>query len=179
MNPVFPPPISPQLVLGFAALVLGLAAFAVPSRLRSSGVGRLLVSGRILLTAIGAVLTLSSFFSGATPESELANPIPRTVTSIDMGGRFYTSNCAACHGIDARGGGADSGSTPVRPPALAGPGSHLGGHTDGDLHYWIANGLPGGMPAWADTLSNDEIWHIVNYLRSINGAGAATEPPAT
>jgi len=55
----------------------------------------------------------------------------------------------------------------VAPPALTGPRSHLGEHTDGDLHYWIANGLPGGMPAWVGTLSDEEIWHVINYLRGL------------
>ena len=55
----------------------------------------------------------------------------------------------------------------MAPPALTGPRSHLGEHTDGDLHYWIANGLPGGMPAWVGTLSDEEIWHVINYLRGL------------
>jgi mono/diheme cytochrome c family protein len=68
------------------------------------------------------------------------------------------------------------------PPPLTGPGSHLGAHTDGNLHEIIANGLPGGMPAWAGSLDDDSIWDLVNFLRVLDGAsiapGAGGSPPA-
>lgn len=176
MNLTIPPSITIGLIVGVILLAMGVAAFVAPDRLKQSRVGGVLVSGRILFAVIGAVLTVSAFFTGATPESQLANPMPRTVQSIEIGRSIYLSNCAACHGIDARGGGPQSGSTPVRPPALVGPGSHLADHTDGDLHYWIANGLPGGMPAWVGQLTDEDIWHVVNYLRSLNGELPAATP---
>jgi putative copper resistance protein D len=119
--------------------------------------------------AVGVVMTLSGFFA-ATPQTQLANPIPATVDSISAGEEVYLNTCAACHGVDARGGGPQSGTTRVRPPALVGPGSHLGQHTDGDLHYFIGNGLPGGMPAWANRLTDDEIWNVINFLRDLHSA---------
>jgi hypothetical protein len=60
---------------------------------------------------------------------------------------------------------------------------HLGSHSDGDIFYWISNGLPGGMPVWKSTLTDTERWELVDYLRSINGAvpaaGSAPGGPAT
>jgi putative copper resistance protein D len=46
---------------------------------------------------------------------------------------------------------------------------HLNAHTDGDIFYWITNGLSGGMPAWGSTLPEHERWDLVNYLRSLSG----------
>lgn len=163
---VFPPRIDLFFVVGMLALALAIAGWAGAERLRGSAIGRTVVTIRLPAAVVGLVLTVSSFFA-ATPESQLANPVPRTVESIAIGARVYANNCATCHGIDARGGGPLSATTPVPPPPLSGPGSHLGDHTDGDLHYWIANGLPGGMPAWAGTLTDDEIWHVINHLRSL------------
>jgi putative ABC transport system permease protein len=97
----------------------------------------------------------------------LPNPIAPTVQSLEIGRQVYLNNCSACHGADARGGGPQAGTTEVRPPPLTGPGSHLGDHTDGDLHWQISNGMTSGMPAWAGVLTDDEIWHVVNYLRSL------------
>ena len=100
--------------------------------------------------------------------SNTPNPVPAQVTSVDAGYNLYQANCAACHGVDGNGGGPLAGTTQVQPPSLK---AHLGQHSDGDLFYWITNGLPGGMPAWADKLSEQDRWNLVNYLRSINGVG--------
>jgi hypothetical protein len=69
--------------------------------------------------------------------------------------------------VDARGGGPQAGTTAVRPPSLVS--GHLSQHPDGDIYYWITNGLPGGMPVWGTKLTDTERWDLVNYLRSING----------
>ena len=71
------------------------------------------------------------------------------------------------------GGGPLAGTTQVQPPSLK---AHLQQHTDGDLYYWISNGLPGGMPAWSTSISETDRWNLVNYLRSINGVGPTAEP---
>ena len=95
------------------------------------------------------------------------------MTSVDAGYDLYQANCAACHGVDGNGGGPLAGTTPVQPPSLK---AHLTQHTDGDLFYWISNGLPGGMPGWSDKLSETDRWNLVNYLRSINGQGPTANP---
>jgi putative copper resistance protein D len=39
-------------------------------------------------------------------------------------------------------------------------------HADGHLFLWISSGVPGTpMPAFADRLTEEERWHVVNYLR--------------
>jgi mono/diheme cytochrome c family protein len=162
-----------------ALLIIGLVSLAI------AGIGfarRQSIAGPLRIPAgiVGVILVVSALLptQPATPESSLPNPLPLTVDSIAAGADVYLNTCAACHGIDARGNGADAGTTPVRPPALTGPGSHLTQHSDGDLHYWISNGLPGGMPAWATRLSDTEIWQVINYLRSLGGAvPAASSSP--
>jgi putative copper resistance protein D len=169
MTVVFPPAVDLTLIFGVGCLALALLGFAAARRLRTKALGRVVVMLRLPALAVGTVMTMSTLFA-TTPDSHLANPIPPTVTSISVGEGVYLNNCAACHGADARGGGQLSGTTPVRPPALTGPGSHLGQHTDGDLHYFIGQGLSGGMPAWADRLSDEQIWDIINFLRSLEEA---------
>ena len=84
------------------------------------------------------------------------NPISATAQSIARGRTLLFNNCATCHGADARGGGPQSGTTAVPPPALTGPSSHLEPHSDGELFRFIHDGLSGGMPSWAGKLSDNE-----------------------
>jgi mono/diheme cytochrome c family protein len=44
-----------------------------------------------------------------------------------------------------------------------------GVHTDGQLYLWITNGFPGSpvMPAFKDSLDNEERWHLVNFIRTL------------
>ncbi|CAN5610811.1 hypothetical protein BH23CHL7_BH23CHL7_07330 [soil metagenome] len=177
MNVVFPPLVGLPLFFGLLALVVAVVGFALPERLRRSSLGRAVVTLRLPAAAVGVVLLASAFFA-PTPHTQLPNPIPRTVDSIAIGQSLYVNNCASCHGIDARGGGPLADTTPVRAPALAGPGNHLGDHTDGDLHYFIAFGLPGGMPGQEGRLTDDQIWHIVNFLHDLHEDDAAHEEDA-
>jgi mono/diheme cytochrome c family protein len=49
---------------------------------------------------------------------------------------------------------------------------HTDTHPEGDLFYWIQNGLSNGaMPAFGAQLSDEEIWHLVNYVRRLSAAG--------
>ena len=158
------------LIVGVIGLVVAAVGFARPK----SPMGVLRYPAGI----VGIVLFLSALLPSppATPESSLANPVPLTVDSIAAGANVYLNTCAVCHGVDARGNGAQAGTTQVRPPALTGPGSHLTQHSDGDLHYWIGNGLAGGMPAWASQLSDQQVWQVIDYLRSLGGATPAPTP---
>lgn len=134
--------------------------------------------GRVMLGVAGLGLVASAtFLADTTPDSRLANPVPFTVTSVTAGAALYQANCAACHGLDARGGGPQAGTTQVRPPSLLS--GHLSQHTDGDVYYWITNGLPGGMPTWVAKLSDADRWNLVNYLRSLLGRAPTSVGPAS
>ena len=163
---IFPPTIDVFFIVGLALLVVGLLAVAYPRSFRRWRASRFVRTWRLPLVFLGFVVVGSAFFAN-TPETQLKNPVPATVDSIAAGNDVYLNSCSRCHGVDARGGGPDAGTTALRPPALAGPGSHLSQHTDGDLHYFITTGLPGGMPAWSGQLSDQQVWEVVNYLRSL------------
>jgi mono/diheme cytochrome c family protein len=167
--------VSLGLVIGLQLAALGIALFALTPAIRRRwpGADGYLALGRTALIVVGIALVGLGVSGGQTPMSDTPNPVPNQVTSVDAGYRLYQANCAACHGVDGNGGGPLSGTTPVTPPSLR---AHLSEHTDGDLFYWITEGLPGGMPAWKSQLSETDRWHLVNYLRSINGQGPTPNP---
>lgn len=72
----------------------------------------------------------------------------------------FTSNCAGCHGTDLAG---------ARGPSLFAD-SLLLATSDAQLLHTIQNGLPdGGMPAFKDRMSDDEIGELIAYLRIRGG----------
>ena len=154
------------IVIGVQLAVVGLAIGLLGPRIqgRWPGAGGLVIIGRTFGVIGGIALIALSFAAGETPMSGTPNPVPGTVVSVQAGAELYQANCAACHGVDAKGGGPLAGTTKVPPPSLV---DHIGPHRDGDLFYWIKTGKPGGMPSFTDHLSDEQIWDLVNYLRSI------------
>ena len=93
---------------------------------------------------------------------------PLTVTSSTPATTSTRRTAPPATASTGNGGGPLAGTTQVHPPSLL---AHLSQHSDGDLFYWISNGMPGGMPAWAAKLTESDRWNLINYLRSINGVG--------
>jgi cytochrome c553 len=104
------------------------------------------------------------------------NPLVVSKQSIADGKEAFTHYCVACHGLDGQNTGvpfADRMSPPV--PSLASP--DVQSYSDGQLKWVIDNGIwPSGMPGSKGTLSDEEIWSIVVYLRNLPPAGSLGEP---
>ena len=174
---LIPPPLTISVIVGLEGVIVAAVLYlgADMIRRRSVRLGGMARPIAWVAGILGAVLLLGGLFADATPGGGIISPIPNTVTSATAGQNLYLANCAACHGVDARGGGPQAGTTQVRPLSLVS--GHLNQHTDGDLFYWITNGLAGGMPSWAARLSDTDRWNLVNYLRSLNGSGGRLSPP--
>ena len=90
----------------------------------------------------------------------LVNPYERNATALATGARLYVSyNCIDCHGADGSGS---------MGPSLADGRWHFGGRP-AEVFESIYQGRPDGMPAWGGRISNDQIWMLVAYVRSLNG----------
>jgi mono/diheme cytochrome c family protein len=104
------------------------------------------------------------------------NPLADTTAGVVDGKKAFSHYCGACHGLDGQNTGvpfADRMSPPV--PSLAG--KDVQTYTDGQLKWIIDYGIwPSGMPGSKNTLSDDEIWSIVLYLRHLPPAGSVGEP---
>lgn len=104
------------------------------------------------------------------------NPLPFTPENLADGKEAFGHYCTVCHGLDGQGTGvpfANQMSPPL--PSLASP--DVQSYTDGQLKWVIENGIaPSGMPASKGTLSDDEMWSIVLFLRHLPPAGSLGEP---
>lgn len=95
-------------------------------------------------------------------EGKRPNPIVAEQKSIERGKIIYLDNCATCHGEKIEGIKAEETGLKTDSPDLK---RRLLTHTDGDFFWKIRNGR-GDMPSFQDELSENEIWEVINYIRS-------------
>jgi mono/diheme cytochrome c family protein len=111
------------------------------------------------------------------PATNLANPVAPTPGSIAAGKRAYDANCAACHGNLAQ-GAVKAGMTISiieeqrgKQPSDLTDDQWDHGSSDGDIFAVIKRGLPPSMMAGFDgRIPDEDIWSIVNYLRTLHPA---------
>ena len=89
-----------------------------------------------------------------------------TSMSLSAGKSLYQTDCASCHGLD--------GSTPTavgsgmlpRTPSFNSAG--VQSYSDRELFSIIRGGVRfTGMPGFAGAENNDQIWYVVDYIRSL------------
>ncbi len=104
------------------------------------------------------------------------NPVKDTAANVAEGKRIFGYYCVVCHGRDGQNTGvpfATSMSPPI--PSLASP--EVQRYSDGQLKWVIENGIfPSGMPPSHGSLSDDDMWTMVVYLRHLPPAGSLGEP---
>lgn len=119
-----------------------------------------------LLAAVAAVCIGSGvYYADLLRSAFLHNPIPRSAESIARGRQLFAKDCAACHGAEGRGDGVAAAALPQRPDDL----SRIAPppiFPDGVVAYRIINGVK-MMPAFKSTLSENEIWDLLNFIRSL------------
>jgi putative copper resistance protein D len=151
------------ILLGLVALVFGLVPSLRPAWFRFRA-NTALAAG-IATTLAGTALAFPAISVQAFPDTYLTTEIPYAVTSVAAGLNHYEQNCTACHGVSGHGDGPLAPSMPVtqKPADLSAP--HTALHTPGDLYWWITHGMAGSpMPGFADVLTNDDRWDIINFL---------------
>lgn len=97
----------------------------------------------------------------------LKSPFPGSSSAAAAGYGIYTQNCSACHGFDGR------SNTPLAKVFYPKPAAnfHLPRYKDFTDGHWfnkVAQGVPGTrMPRWELTLNEEQIWYVVEFLKSL------------
>ena len=115
-----------------------------------------------------ATSAISAQNRGGNPQAAaVKNPIPSTAKSIAEGQKLYQTNCRHCHGAKALGDGPLAPKDPS-PPNLT-DAEWIHGSSDGEIHALISNGAgpDSKMKPMKSKLSDNEIWNIINYIRSL------------
>ena len=102
--------------------------------------------------------------------AQVKNPYAGDAKMAQLGEYEFRANCAFCHGLGARGGGRG-------PDLTRTPKKH--GDSDAELFATINNGVPGtAMPPNGATqqgvgMTEEEVWQVVTYIRSVEKKPAA------
>lgn len=99
------------------------------------------------------------------------NPLADDPAAIASGNEAYTALCSQCHGEDGRGKGPDAAELNPRPADFTNQ-ERMKENTDGYLFWRISDGgdfdpYNSLMTAWGTLLSEQEIWELISYLRTI------------
>jgi mono/diheme cytochrome c family protein len=106
--------------------------------------------------------------------ASIPNPVVPDARSLLNGRKYYTINCAVCHGYEGKGDGpVVAKGFPGIP--LVGPASPAPGRTDGYIWGMIRNGR-GLMPTY-NRIEELDRWDVVNYVRGLQGRYAVVTGP--
>ena len=78
-------------------------------------------------------------------------------SDVKEGERVYEDKCLKCHGEGGQGG--------ICPNLVDDEWKY--GDTDEEIYKSIAEGRPGGMPDWENSLGDKKIKNLVAYIRSL------------
>jgi mono/diheme cytochrome c family protein len=95
--------------------------------------------------------------------------------SVDQGDKLFGVDCANCHGLD--------GHTPtdegrwMYPRAANLISSQVQQYSDRELFWIVKNGIRlSGMPAFAKVETDEHIWNVIEYLRTLPRSDSVKTP---
>jgi mono/diheme cytochrome c family protein len=95
-------------------------------------------------------------------------------SSLVEGDKLFGLECATCHGLDGH-KSTDAGRW-MYPRAADLTSKEVQSYSDRELFWIIKNGIRlSGMPAFAKVESDEHIWDLVLYLRTLPGTTNKTE----
>jgi predicted CXXCH cytochrome family protein len=99
------------------------------------------------------------------------NPFNDSNAATGAGRELYQKHCEVCHGYDGRGRTVTSAGLYPPPLDLSRQGLTNRKRTDGELFYFIRNGVRStAMPGWR--LPDEQTWQLVTYIRHLSPTAA-------
>ena len=110
----------------------------------------------------------------APDEVKRTNTVKPDADSIAQGKRFFTTQCAMCHGAKGDGKGDLAEDMKLKMKDYSAPDA-LKDLTDGDLFNILTKGKD-KMPDQGDRMSPTQKWHVINFIRSLAKKSAPEKP---
>ncbi len=99
------------------------------------------------------------------PGDSLKNPFTDKISSAFDGKIIFVQNCASCHGNEGLGNGSAGKSLIPKPDNLTS--DEINKRSDGEIFLNISDGATGVMIPWKFILSENQRWHLVDYIREL------------
>jgi len=134
---------------------------------------RTIKAGKAVFCTAAAVWALAvgvAVLSAQAPKSDAAkmkNPVKATSESIEAGKTTYNKYCKFCHNDGGTGNGALAPKDTHPPNLIDAKWDH--GSTDGEIFENIKEGIGPkfDMKPMKAKVKDEDIWNVVNYLRSL------------
>jgi copper transport protein len=158
----------PGMPAGYAGEVVG----SIADRLAGARIRPAWSLAVLIFVGIGLGLLLGSHLDRPLSRRQASadNPVAASPESIARGQMLFSGNCALCHGESGRGDGPAASGLRIPPANLY---DHIPYHPDQFFFGVITNGVSGVMPSFKNTISEEDRWHILNYLRDRWGEAPA------
>ena len=119
-----------------------------------------------VVALLGSLAVIGVAGQGNPGAAQVKNPVGPTAESVAAGKQIYLRRCASCHAVSGEGGPGND-LIPAAPSLVDAQWDH--GSSDGEIFESIKNGVGPdfNMVPFKDTLKDDDIWNVVNYIRSI------------
>lgn len=160
------PDVQDKVWSGIVLFVIALGTIWLGIRLHWSRVVKILVPGVLGISSMA--LALPPLAVEAFPETYKKPTVPIDAISIVAGAHLYAENCVNCHGPQGK------GTKPVADPDLRDltdllTQEHTAKYTVGNVFHQLSSGIPGTeMPGYADKLSEEERWDLINFLHAMS-----------
>ena len=121
----------------------------------------------IVFSLLLGVVVSAQYAGWTIPEGgkDEKSPLKSSPDLVKKGKALFTSNCQKCHGPLGKGDGPDSDKD--APAADLTDEFRFELNPEGILFHKILNGHPPAMPAFKSTLTKDEVWTLVEYVKSL------------
>lgn len=122
-----------------------------------------------LAIAISGIIVEATVASGAqkADTATLKNPLAQNAASLGVGKKLFSTNCVACHGDTGKGDVKSAATLKPKPSDLT-DAEWKHGSSDGEIFALIRDGAKQtSMRGYAGKLTGQELWSLVNYVRSL------------